>query len=86
MELCSYKKKLEIKEVWKDKLNERKQFFAQRALDSNSDVKWCTIDKARKAIENLQDSDVYKTDASSIKEIESFINEEEEKYKKYLAC
>ncbi len=69
-----------------DKLNERKQFFAQRALDSNSDVKWCTIDKARKAIENLQDSDVYKTDASSIKEIESFINEEEEKYKKYLAC
>ena len=69
-----------------DKLNERKQFFAQRALDSNSDVKWCTIEKARKAIENLQDSDVYKTDASSIKEIETFINEEEEKYKKYLAC
>ena len=69
-----------------DKLNERKQFFAQRALDSNSDVKWCTIDKARKAIESLQDNDAYEDDASSIKEIELFINEEEEKYKEYLAC
>ncbi len=67
-----------------DKLNERKQFFAQRALDSNNDVKWCTIDKAKRAIESLQDDDTYKDDASSIREIESFINEEEEKYKEYL--
>ncbi len=69
-----------------DKLNERKQFFAQRALDSSNDVKWCTIDKARRAIESLQGNDAYKTDVSSIKEIELFINEEEEKYKEYLAC
>ena len=68
-----------------DKLNERKQFFAQRALDSNNDVKWCTIDKARKAIESLLDDEDYKSDKSSIKEIELFINEEEEKYKEYLA-
>ena len=68
------------------KLNERRQFFAQRALDSNSDVKWCTIDKARKAIESLLDDDAYKSDASSIKEIELFINEEEEKYRNYLDC
>ena len=68
-----------------DKLNERKQFFAQRALDSNNDVKWCTIDKAKKAIESLLDDEDYKSDKSSIKEIELFINEEEEKYKEYLA-
>ncbi len=68
-----------------DKLNERKQFFAQRALDSNNDVKWCTIDKAKRAIESLQDDDTYKNDESSLKEIELFIIEEEEKYKQYLA-
>ena len=68
-----------------DKLNERKQFFAQRALDSNNNVKWCTIDKARKAIESLLDDEDYKSDKSSIREIELFINEEEEKYKDYLA-
>ena len=68
-----------------EKLKERKQFFAQRALDTDEGVKWCTIDKAKKAIVNLKDNDNFSEQIDFLNEIESFIDEEESKYKQYLS-
>ncbi|MBK46332.1 MAG: hypothetical protein CMD82_00415 [Gammaproteobacteria bacterium] len=68
-----------------DKLKERKQFFAQRALGTDDAVKWCTIDKAKKAIENIKDNKDFSSQLEFLNEIELFIDEEENKYKQYLS-
>ena len=68
-----------------DKLKERKQFFAQRALGTDDAVKWCTIDKAKKAIENIKDNKDFSSQLEFLNEIKLFIDEEENKYRQYLS-
>ena len=69
----------------KEKLRERKQFLAQKVLSTDDNVRWCTIEKAKKGLEDIKIKDKYPNDISFIDEIENFILREELRYKEYLS-
>ena len=69
----------------KEKLKERKQFLAQKVLSTDNSVKWCTIAKAKKDLEEIKTKDKFPEETSFINEIEEFILREEVRYKAYLA-
>ncbi len=66
-----------------DKVTDRELFFAERALGTDQGVKWCTISKAKKDIDNLRENSQYSDYLDYIDQIKNFIDEEEIKYKKY---
>tara|TARA_Y100000589_G_C26879429_1_gene517374 strand:- start:374 stop:712 length:339 start_codon:yes stop_codon:yes gene_type:complete len=66
-----------------DKVTDRELFFAERALGTDQGVKWCTISKAKKDIDNLRENSQYSEYLDYIDQIKNFIDEEEIKYKKY---
>jgi len=68
----------------KEKLKERKQFLAQKVLSTDDGVKWCTIEKAKKDLEEIKTKDKFPEEKGFIKEIEEFILKEEVRYKAYL--
>ena len=68
----------------KEKLRERKQFLAQKVLSTDDNVKWCTIDKAKKGLEEIKSKDKFPEETDFIKEIEEFILKEEIRYRAYL--
>ncbi len=68
----------------KDKLKERRQFLAQKVLSTDDNVRWCTIEKAKKGLDDIKTKNKYPDDRSFIEEIEDFIIREESRYKAYL--
>ncbi len=73
-------------ELTDNERDQRQAFIARKVFDEEKDIKveWCTIKKAKEAINNLRENEKFKNEEDYINEIEEYIIDEERRYKKYL--
>ena len=66
-------------------LADRRRFIADKVFCTEEKVKWCTLERAKNEMQSIKEKDDGGDQSSYIKQIENYLQTEEERYQSYLS-
>lgn len=66
-------------------LIDRRRFIADKVFCTEEKVKWCTLERAKNEMQSIKEKDNGGEQSSYIKQIENYLQAEEERYQSYLS-
>ena len=66
-------------------LTDRRRFIADKVFCTEEKVKWCTLERAKNEMQSIKEKDDGGDQSSYIKQIENYLQTEEERYQSYLS-